>query len=82
MNYLRQLLSKISLSGLLVLLAAIFSYRAGSNKQDLANAKEEANEFKEIIKDVEQARRINDDVDALSDDAVARELHANDWYRD
>lgn len=82
MNIIRQLLSKISLSTLLALLAGIFSYRASSNKHQRIKAEEKNDEYESVIHDVEQAREISNDVDALPDTAVADELQSNDWYRD
>ena len=82
MSLLKQLLSKMSLAALLALFAGIFSYRASSNKHHREQAEQQNDEYQQIIEDIEQARNINNAVDALPDAAVDQQLHDNDWYRD
>lgn len=82
MVIIKQLLSKLSLTGLLIFLAGLFGYRVNQNRQQLKQTKGQVREYQNIIKDVDEARRIADVVDDMPSSAVDRKLHDNDWYRD
>lgn len=65
-----------------VVISGLVGYRASSQKHEMQEAKEKADEYETIIENVNASRQISRDVDAMPDDAVDRELHDNNYYRD
>lgn len=81
MKIILALLSKVSLSTIVTCIVSLFSYLAKNKKHKQIDAEEKANEYEQIIDDIEASRKINEAVNDMPSSDVDNKLRAKGWFR-